>query len=66
MSELENLLEREDIPEDALAVIRSSIADQKKIEETIKESEEKYRLISENTDDLIVITNPINRKFIYS
>ncbi len=38
-------------------VMTIDISDKIKAEESLKESEEKYRLISENTDDLIVVYN---------
>ncbi|MFX0022520.1 MAG: PAS domain S-box protein [Candidatus Hermodarchaeota archaeon] len=38
-------------------VLTIDISDKIKAEESIKESEEKYRLISENTDDMIVVFN---------
>jgi PAS domain S-box-containing protein len=40
-----------------IQVIIHDITERKKAEEQLKESEEKYRFLSENTDDLIVVYN---------
>jgi len=52
--------------EDFLLSFHTDVTDQKEREETIKESERKYRLITENTSDLITTaTLSLNPKYTY-
>ncbi|UCG00715.1 MAG: PAS domain S-box protein [Candidatus Heimdallarchaeota archaeon] len=64
--EIEDLLDREDIPEDVIKAIQRSLANFKEIERKLRESEEQYRNVVDRANDGIAILQDSLIKYVNS
>ncbi|MHA2203004.1 MAG: PAS domain S-box protein, partial [Candidatus Hodarchaeales archaeon] len=62
--EIEDLLERQDIPKDVIKTIQQSLDNFRQIEEKLRESEEQYRNVVERANDGIVIVQDSLIKYV--
>ncbi len=62
--EIEDLLERQDIPKDVIKAIQQSLDNSRQIEEKLRESEEQYRNVVERANDGIVIVQDSLIKYV--